>query len=284
MTSKRALIALMLIAGAAGVLAHRARTFDDVIDGNAERMMREGRRIFRYDTFGDEAFWGGALKLHRAIAGARLGGVGPGVSPATALAVGLKVDAEALPSEVLQAIRSGPLYLVLIVAQLGIVYVLSARVQRLSASTASWLFIGYSVLTGVTLSFLMLVYTGETLTSTFVVAAGMFGAMAAYGTVAKRSLAGWGQFLFMGLIGVVIASIVGLFWHNDGLQFVISFIGVIVFTGLAAYDAQRLKSMALMTSAGDSGSYAIVGALALYLDFVNLFLMLLRLQGGGRRR
>jgi len=157
-------------------------------------------------------------------------------------------------------------------------------VQSLSASTASWLFIGYSVLTGVTLSFLMLVYTGETLTSTFVVAAGMFGAMAAYGTVAKRSLAGWGQFLFMGLIGVVIASIVGLFWHNDGLQFVISFIGVIVFTGLAAYDAQRLKSMALMTSAGESGSYAIVGALALYLDFVNLFLMLLRLQGGGRRR
>jgi len=180
--------------------------------------------------------------------------------------------------------RSGPLYLVLIVAQLGIVYVLSARVQSLSASTASWLFIGYSVLTGVTLSFLMLVYTGETLTSTFVVAAGMFGAMAAYGTVAKRSLAGWGQFLFMGLIGVVIASIVGLFWHNDGLQFVISFIGVIVFTGLAAYDAQRLKSMALMTTAGESGSYAIVGALALYLDFVNLFLMLLRLQGGGRRR
>jgi FtsH-binding integral membrane protein len=88
----------------------------------------------------------------------------------------------------------------------------------------------------------------------------------------------------MGLIGVVIASIVGLFWHNDGLQFVISFIGVIVFTGLAAYDAQRLKSMALMTSAGQSGSYAIVGALTLYLDFVNLFLMLLRLQGGDRRR
>jgi FtsH-binding integral membrane protein len=140
------------------------------------------------------------------------------------------------------------------------------------------------VLTGVTLSFIMLVYTGETLTSTFVVAAGMFGAMAAYGTVAKRSLAGWGQFLFMGLIGVVIASIVGLFWHNDGLQFIISFIGVIVFTGLAAYDAQRLKSMALMTSAGQSGSYAIVGALTLYLDFVNLFLMLLRLQGGDRRR
>lgn len=184
----------------------------------------------------------------------------------------------------LRTIVRGPMYIALVIAQLGIVFVLSSRVQRLSASTASWLFIGYSMLTGVTLSIMMLVYTGETLTSTFVIAAGMFGAMAAYGTVARRSLAGWGQFLFMGLIGVVLASIVGLFWHNDGLQFVISFIGVIVFTGLAAYDAQRLKSMALMTSAGETGSYAIVGALALYLDFVNLFLMLLRLQGGGRRR
>jgi uncharacterized protein len=180
--------------------------------------------------------------------------------------------------------RSGPLYLVLIVAQLGIVFVLSARVQRLSPSTAAALFIGYSVLTGVTLSFMMLVYTGETLASTFVIAAGMFGAMAFYGTVTRSNLAGWGQFLFMGLIGVVLASLVGLFWHSDGLQFVISFIGVIVFTGLAAYDAQRLKSMALMTSAGAVGSYAIVGALALYLEFVNLFLMLLRLQGGGDRR
>ena len=188
------------------------------------------------------------------------------------------------PSLLSTIARSGPLYLVLVVAQLGIVFVLSSRVQRLSPATASALFIGYSVLTGVTLSFMMLVYTGETLASTFVVAAGMFGAMAFYGTVTRSNLAGWGQFLFMGLIGVVLASLVGLFWHNDGLQFVISFIGVIVFTGLAAYDAQRLKAMALMTSAGGTGSYAIVGALALYLDFVNLFLMLLRLQGGGRRR
>jgi FtsH-binding integral membrane protein len=180
--------------------------------------------------------------------------------------------------------RSGPLYIGLFIAQLGIVFVLSSRVQRLSAATASWLFIGYSVLTGVTLSFLMLVYTGQTLTSTFVVAAGMFGAMALYGTVTRSDLSGWGQFLFMGLIGVVIASVVGIFWQSDALQFVTSFIGVIVFTGLAAYDAQRLKAMALMTSAGSAGSYAIVGALSLYLDFVNLFLMLLRLQGGDRRR
>jgi FtsH-binding integral membrane protein len=188
------------------------------------------------------------------------------------------------PSLLTTIARSGPLYIGLFIAQLGIVFVLSSRVQRLSAVTASWLFVGYSVLTGVTLSFLMLVYTGQTLTSTFVVAAGMFGAMALYGTVTRSDLSGWGQFLFMGLIGVVLASVVGIFWQSDALQFVTSFIGVIVFTGLAAYDAQRLKAMALMTSAGETGSYAIVGALALYLDFVNLFLMLLRLQGGDRRR
>jgi hypothetical protein len=91
-----------------------------------------------------------------------------------------------------------------------------------------------------------------------------------------------GQFLFMGLIGVVLASVVGMFWHNDGLQFVISFIGVIVFTGLAAYDAQRLKAMALAAPEGPTGTYAIVGALALYLDFINLFLFLLRFTGSRR--
>jgi uncharacterized protein len=170
----------------------------------------------------------------------------------------------------------------LMIAQLGIVVVLSARVQKLAASTASLLFILYSALTGVTMSFVLLAYTGESVATTFLVTAGMFGALAAYGTVTKRSLAGMGSFLFMGLIGVVIASIAGMFWHSDGLQFVISFIGVIVFTGLTAYDAQRLKEMALTTPQGDIGSYAIVGALALYLDFINLFLFLLRFTGGRR--
>jgi FtsH-binding integral membrane protein len=143
------------------------------------------------------------------------------------------------------------------------------------------LFILYSALTGVTFSFVLLAFTGESVATTFLVCAGTFGAMAAYGTTTSRSLAGWGQFLFMGLIGVVLASIVGIFWHNDAFQFVLSFIGVIVFTGLAAYDAQRLKQMAL-ASGGQIGSYAIVGALALYLDFINLFLMLLRFFGNRR--
>jgi FtsH-binding integral membrane protein len=170
----------------------------------------------------------------------------------------------------------------LVIAQLGIVFVLSARVQHLAASTASLLFIVYSALTGVTLSFILLAFTGESVATTFLVTAGMFGALAMYGTVTRRSLAGLGQFLFMGLIGVVLASIVGIFWQSDALQFMISFVGVIVFTGLTAYDAQRLKAMALAMPAGQTGSYAIVGALALYLDFINLFLFLLRFLGNRR--
>jgi hypothetical protein len=172
----------------------------------------------------------------------------------------------------------------LVIAQLGIVFVLSARVQQLAASTASLLFVAYSALTGVTLSFVLLAYTGESVTTTFLITAGMFGGMAAYGTTTRRSLAGFGQFLFMGVIGIVLASIVGIFWHSDALQFVISCIGVLVFTGLAAYDAQRLRAMALSMPTGQSGSYAIVGALALYLDFINLFLFLLRFMGNRRDR
>jgi FtsH-binding integral membrane protein len=186
------------------------------------------------------------------------------------------------PAVVTAIATNRPLFWGLLIAQLGIVFVLSARVQQLGGATAAALFIAYSALTGVTLSFVLLAFTGESVAGTFVVTAGMFGAVALYGTMTRRSLAGLGQFLFMGLIGVVLASIVGLFWHNDGLQFVISFIGVIVFTGLAAYDAQRLKAMALAVPSGQSGSYAIVGALALYLDFVNLFLFLLRFLGGRR--
>src|SRR5262247_4294697 len=137
------------------------------------------------------------------------------------------------------------LFLALFLVQLGVVFYLSARVDRLAPGTATGLFLFYSALTGVTLSVILIAYTGASIASTFVVTAGMFGAMALYGTTTTKSLAGWGQFLFMGLIGVVLASVVGIFWHSDALQFVISFIGVIVFSGLAAYDAQRLKAMAL---------------------------------------
>jgi len=179
-------------------------------------------------------------------------------------------------------VRTPFLMMGLVIAQLGLVFALSMRVQKMASGTASALFILYSALTGVTMSLILLAYTASSVASTFAIAAGMFGSMALYGTVTSRSLAGWGQFLFMGLIGVVIASIVGMFWHNDGLQFVISFIGVIVFTGLAAWDAQRMKAMALALPEGASGSYAVVGALSLYLDFINLFLSLLRFVGNRR--
>ncbi len=175
-----------------------------------------------------------------------------------------------------------PIFWGLMIAQIGIVIWLSARVQKMAPGLAAMLFVAYSALTGVTLSFVLLAYTGQSVATTFMVTAGTFGALATYGTVTKRSLAGWGQFLFMGLIGVVLASIVGIFWQNDAFQFVLSFIGVIVFTGLTAYDAQRLKEMALSISGTSVGSYAIVGALTLYLDFINLFMFLLRLTGSRR--
>jgi FtsH-binding integral membrane protein len=170
----------------------------------------------------------------------------------------------------------------LILVELGLVFFLSARVQSLEPGTAAGLFVAYAALNGVTLAVILLVYTGASIATTFVVTGAMFGALAFYGTTTRRSLAGVGQFFFMGLIGLVLASIVGLFWRNDALQFLITVVGVIVFTGLTAWDAQRLKQMALELPEGQGSAYAVVGALSLYLNFVNLFLMLLRLQGGRR--
>src|SRR5574337_43457 len=184
---------------------------------------------------------------------------------------------------ILSRLVSNPfLFFGLILAELGLVFYLSARAARLAAGTATALFIVYAALNGLTLSFVFLAYTGESVANTFVVTAGMFGAMALYGSTTKRSLAGVGQFVFMGLVGLVLASVIGLFWQNDALQFVIAAVGVIVFTGLAAWDAQRLKQMALASPEGQAGSFAIVGALSLYLDFINLFLSLLRFLGNRR--
>lgn len=170
----------------------------------------------------------------------------------------------------------------ILIAQFGVVIYLSARVQRLAPATAGLLFAGYSALTGVFLSLLLLIYTAQSIASTFLVSASMFGALALYGTVTRRDLSGLGQFAMMGLFGVVIASVVGIFWQNSMFQFVLSVCGVVVFTGLTAWDAQRLRALALALPPGRTGSYAIVGALKLYLDFINLFLFLLNLFG--RRR
>ena len=174
------------------------------------------------------------------------------------------------------------LFFGLIGAQLGLVFFLSGRAQSLAPSTAALLFVLYSALTGATLSVVLVAYTGESVATTFVVTAGMFAALAAFGTMTSRSLAGVGQFFFMGLIGLVLASLLGMFWHSDALQFLISVVGVLVFTGLTAYDAQRLRQMALAVPDGQAGSVAIAGALSLYLNFINLFLFMLRFMGGRR--
>jgi FtsH-binding integral membrane protein len=202
--------------------------------------------------------------------------VGLGITAAVALSV-------AGSPALLQTIVTTPmLFFGLIIAELALVFILSARVQKLAPATAAALFIAYSGLNGATLSFIFLAYSGASIASTFVVTAGMFGALALYGSTTKRSLAGLGHFVGMGLIGLFLAMAVGFFWHSSGLQFVISVVGVIVFTGLTAWDAQRLKAMAAALPEGGTGSYAVVGALSLYLDFINLFLFLLRFMGGRR--
>ncbi len=172
----------------------------------------------------------------------------------------------------------------LLIGELALVAWLSGLVGRMSASTAAIVFVAYSALNGLTLASVFLVYTSGSIVSTFVVTAGTFGAMSVYGLVTSRSLDGLGSFAFMGLIGVILASVVNLFLQSSMLEFVISCVGVIVFVGLTAYDTRKLKMMAARVDAdseeGQKG--AIQGALALYLDFVNLFLMLLRLIGNRR--
>jgi uncharacterized protein len=168
----------------------------------------------------------------------------------------------------------------LMIGELALVFTLAGAINKLSAATATLIFIAYSALNGLTLSSVALVYTANSITSTFVITGGMFGAMSVYGYMTKRDLTAWGSFLFMGLIGVVIASVVNIFIGSSAVSWVISSIGVVVFTGLTAYDTWKIKEMAAMGTEGRKP--AIFGALTLYLDFINLFLMLLRFTGDRR--
>jgi len=168
----------------------------------------------------------------------------------------------------------------LIIAQFGLVIALSAAVNKLSAGVAGALFLLYSALTGATISVVLLAYTGASVATAFAVTAGTFLTMSIYATVTKRDLSGWSTFLFMGLIGVVIASVVNIFLKNSMMQFVISAAAVVVFTGLIAYDTQRLRRMAVAGSG--VAALPVSGALSLYLNFINLFLSLLNLFGGRR--
>ncbi len=168
----------------------------------------------------------------------------------------------------------------LLIGELALVFILSGAINKLSEAAATMLFVAYSALNGVTLSLLALVYTSSSIASTFVITAGMFGAMSIYGYVTKRDLTSWGSFLFMGLIGIIIASVVNIFVASSAVSWVVSGIGVIVFTGLTAYDTWKIKALAAEGITGRKP--AILGALTLYLDFINLFLMLLRFTGNRR--
>jgi len=174
----------------------------------------------------------------------------------------------------------------LIFGELGLVVYLSARLEKISALTATSLFLAYSVLNGATMSAILLLYTGASVAATFFVAGGMFVAMAVYGTVTKKDLTSLGSFLFMGLIGMIIASLVNIFIGSAMISWVVSAIGVLVFTGLTAYDVQKITAIGAggIMSQGEAAirKGAIMGALALYLDFVNLFIHLLRFMGDRR--
>ena len=169
---------------------------------------------------------------------------------------------------------------VLLIAELALVFVISGMINRLSGAAATTLFMLYSVLNGCTFSIYFLVYTSSSIASVFFITAGMFGALAFYGYTTKRDLSGFGRFLFMGLIGLVIASLVNMFMHSEPLMWAVTYIGVFVFAGLTAYDTQKLKELGDGLPQDDQNifrRYVIIGALQLYLDFINLFIMLLRI-------
>ena len=178
------------------------------------------------------------------------------------------------------AVYGSPLKWVIIFAPLGFALLFGMRIQTMATGTAQLLFWAFAAVMGLSMASIFLVYTQESIARTFFISAGMFGAMSLYGYTTKRDLTGWGSFLFMGVIGVILASIVNLFMGSSALGFAISVIGVLVFTGLTAYDTQKIKEMySDHDEAGTMTKKAIYGAFNLYLDFINLFVMLLRLMG-----
>lgn len=189
-------------------------------------------------------------------------------------------------SDIMNIVRSPAVQIILFIAIIGLVFSISGMVNKMSAGVATGLFILYSGLMGVFLAPIFIVYTGASIASTFFICAGTFVGCSIYGWTTKRDLTSLGGFLMMGLIGIIIASLVNIFIRSSAVYYIIGYIGVIVFVGLTAYDTQKLKNMAMTQPDGLDGSVvrkgAILGALSLYLDFINLFLMLLRIFGQGR--
>lgn len=169
------------------------------------------------------------------------------------------------------------MFMGLIFAELGLVWYMSARVMRLSNAATTLLFIAYSILNGLTLSVILLAYTGAAVSNAFLITAGTFGIMSAAGYFTKKDLSGFGSIMMMGLIGIILASLVNFFLHSATMDYIISYVGVMIFVGLTAYDTQKIKNMANELEDDQLKKAAIMGALTLYLDFVNLFLFLLRI-------
>jgi len=172
----------------------------------------------------------------------------------------------------------------LLIAELGLVIGLSAAINKLSLTMATLMFVLYSVVNGATMSFIFYVYAKSSITNVFLITAGTFAAMALFGYFTKTDLSSMGKILMMALIGVIIASIVNIFTKSEGLSIILNYVGVLVFVGLTAYDTQKIKQMMLMAPDAGEGSQkiALLGALSLYLDFINLFLYLLRIFGSRR--
>jgi FtsH-binding integral membrane protein len=172
---------------------------------------------------------------------------------------------------------------IVMLAPLGVVLALSFGINRITETTAKALFWAYAVLMGLSLSTVLLVYTGTSVAQTFFATAAAFAGLSLWGYTTKKDLSGFGTFLIMGVVGIIVASLLNLFFQSNGLALVISILGVLLFAGLTAYDTQKIKSMYFVVRGSDfAGKSAIMGALTLYLDFINLFLFLLRFMGDRR--
>ncbi len=244
--------------------------FPASIEGETDMAIESGRTVIRTGVRAreiDEGLRAYMLKVYNYMA--------------SALALtGIIAFATASSPALLQVIYGSPLMWVVFLAPFGFIIFLGARVQRMRASTAQTVFWLFAAVMGLSLASIFIIYTGTSITRVFFITAGTFGGMSLYGYTTKKSLAGWGSFLFMGLIGIIIAMVVNMFLASSALHFAISVIGVLVFVGLTAYDTQRIKEMYLESDGGEvMTKKAIMGALRLYLDFINLFIMLLHLFG-----
>jgi len=203
-------------------------------------------------------------------------GIGLGIT-------GLVAYLVAQSPEILNAIYNTPLRWVVMLAPLAFAFLLLPRIWNMSTTGAQMTFFSFATVMGVSISFIFMLYTGDSIARTFFITAGTFGAMSLYGYTTGKDLTGWGSFLFMGLIGLIIASVVNIFLQSSGMQFVISAVGVLIFTGLTAYDTQQIKMSYNENFGHDMAQKsAIYGALNLYMDFINLFLYLLRFFGDRR--